>query len=385
MLHTHITGLRRRTAPAAAVCVAALLLSACGSDAPKPSSAAEPSAADARHVAVKLTDEGCDPPVLEIAPGPVTFDVLNAGTAHVSEFQVLAGARVLGRKQDLDRGVAGSVSLTLRPGSYTLSCPGGRTTATAALTVTGGGAATDRTLEAAVAGYREYVASQSAELLRRTKRFAVAIKAGDLARAKRMFATSRAPYEAIEPVAANFGGLDPSIDARINDIAAGAPWTGFHRIEKALFKDRTTKGMGPVADRLVADIEQLIKLTAGLRYQPKELANGANSLLDEVSRTKITGEEDRYSHTDLSDFEANISGSQAAFGLLAPAVRTSDPVLVRSISARFAAVERLLDGYRSGSGFVSYLTVDETDRRRLSQAVDALAEPLSQLASRLGS
>ena len=61
-----------------------------------------------------------------------------------------------------------------------------------------------------------------------------------------------------------------------------------------------------------------------LGYQPDELANGANGLLDEVASSKITGEEDRYSHTDLSDFVANVSGSQTTFGLLAPALRRPD-------------------------------------------------------------
>ena len=38
---------------------------------------------------------------------------------------------------------------------------------------------------------------------------------------------------------------------------------------------------------------------------------GASELIEEVSQGKITGEEDRYSKTDLWDFHANLEGSQA--------------------------------------------------------------------------
>lgn len=42
------------------------------------------------------------------------------------------------------------------------------------------------------------------------------------------------------------------------------------------------------------------------------MANGAKELLDEVSRNKVTGEEDRYSRTDLADFKANVDSKLAA-------------------------------------------------------------------------
>ena len=87
--------------------------------------------------------------------------------------------------------------------------------------------------------------------------------------------------------------------------------------------------MGPIADKLLADVITLERKARTLSYQPDELANGANGLLDEVASSKITGEEDRYSHTDLSDFVANVSGSQTTFGLLAPALRAKDAKLYR--------------------------------------------------------
>jgi FTR1 family protein len=359
------------------VLVAALLLAACGSSSKAPKGA--------KQVAVKLTDAGCDPAALKLDAGLTTFEVTNSGTARVSEFEVLDGSKILGEKENLAPGLSGNFTLTLQPGSYTLSCPGGKTAASGELTVGGSAVApsTDKRLTAAVTGYQSYVKTQAALLRKRTAGFTAAVKAGDVKKAKSLFASARVPYEAIEPVAESFGNLDPKIDARVNDVAKGDAWTGFHRIEQALFQRNTTKGMSMMADKLVADVQSLYDRVQKETYQPEQLANGATSLLDEVSKSKITGEEDRYSHTDLSDFEANVAGAQTAFGLLAPALRSKDPQLATQIAARFDAVQKELARIKKGGRYPNYKTVGQAQRRVFSQLVDALAEPLSQVAAKL--
>ena len=49
-----------------------------------------------------------------------------------------------------------------------------------------------------------------------------------------------------------------------------------------------------------------------------QIAGGAQGLLDEVATSKITGEEDIFSHTDLWDFKANVEGSQTAVASVRP-------------------------------------------------------------------
>jgi FTR1 family protein len=363
---------------------AALLLTACGSSSDDTSGA---SRSGSRQVAVKLTDAGCEPATMKLNAGPTEFKVTNGGTGRVSEFEVLNGSRILGEKENLVAGLSGSFTINLKPGTYSMSCPGGKTSATGVLDVGGtavaDGDASNPQLKAATASYASYVTNQVKVLKAKAQKFADAVKAGDVAEAKAQFAAARAPYETIEPVAESFGNLDPEIDARVNDVAKGDEWTGFHRIEQSLWQKRSTAGMAPLADRLMADIGRLEAKTTGLTYQPEELANGANGLLDEVSSSKITGEEDRYSHTDLSDFEANVAGSETAFGLLAPALKVKDAALATTIAARFDAVNAELDKLKQGDGFPSYDTVDKAERKRLSQLVNALAEPLSKVASKV--
>jgi iron uptake system component EfeO len=139
--------------------------------------------------------------------------------------------------------------------------------------------------------------------------------------------------------------------------------------------------MTPVARKLVADVNKLQNLVKTVDLQPAQIANGASELLDEVATSKVTGEEDRYSHTDLWDFHANVQGSLQAFTVLRPLAVRSDPVVVADIEERFRDVQETLDRHREGEGFVSYTTLTKQDVRALAQAVDALAEPLSQVGA----
>ena len=365
------------------VTAAALLLVACGSNDDESSGAS----AGVKQVAVKLTDAGCEPATMKLNAGRTEFKVTNGGTGRVSEFEVLDGSRILGEKENLVAGLSGSFTVNLKPGQYSISCPGGKTAATGTLAVGGTAApvtgAGDPLLKSATASYASYVTAQTKTLIDATTKFVAAVKAGDVASAKSQFAAARAPYETIEPVAESFGNLDPEIDARVNDVAKGDKWTGFHRIEQSLWVKDSTKGMAPIADKLLADVKRLQTKTKGLTYQPEELANGANGLLDEVSSSKITGEEDRYSHTDLSDFEANVAGSETAFGLLAPSLKKTDPTLATTIASRFDAVNAELGTLKKGDSYPSYVTVDQAERKQLSQLVNALAEPLSKVAAQL--
>src|SRR4051794_32775806 len=151
--------------------VLAFFVVSCGSS--SPDKGAKPSGGADRTVAIKLTDAGCEPAQLKVGAGPTTFVVSNAGTSKVSEFEVLDGDRILGEKENLVAGLSGKFDLNLRPGQYTISCPGGTTSATGALVVAGSAVINaDARLEAATAAYRSYVETQAADLVKRTAAFA---------------------------------------------------------------------------------------------------------------------------------------------------------------------------------------------------------------------
>ena len=361
---------------------------------------------------VKMTDDGCAVSATSARSGNLAFDITNAGS-DVNEFEILADdkLRIVGEKENVTPGQTVSFIAQLEPGTYYTACKfrqAGSAVGLAKFTVTGTAAAIDESTQAltttAVANYVSYIQSQVSELIPAVGKLTAAYEAGDDATARSLFASTRVFYERIEPTAEAFGDLDPKIDYReVDAVAEGLSWTGFHRIEKdlwppaagALNSDGTSATLDwtpstpaerkVFGDRLVADVQQLSDLVnkPGFTITLADISNGAIGLLDEVSKSKITGEEDWWSHTDLSDFQANVDGAQVAFGsvkAIAASKGTAGTELVDSISKEFAALDALLASYGStGSGFVAYTTVTDTQRRALSDQVNALAEPLSQL------
>jgi iron uptake system component EfeO len=355
---------------ATAVGLLAAFAAACGSG--------EDAPAGAKKMTVKLTDAGCSPHDAKAPAGPITFEVENDGSSKVTEMEVLDGETILGEKENLSDGLSGSFSLTLEEGEYILRCNGGDEE-DGTLTVSGKlESANSPAVEAAVEQYREYIEKNTDELVAETKPFVAAVVAGDVARAKSLYPAARIPYERIEPVAESFGDLDPRIDARENDVPK-SEWSGFHVIEKALWEDGTAKGMAPVAQQLEKDVAELARKVETVDLQAVQIANGANELLGEVSASKITGEEERYSHIDLVDFEANVEGSEAAFEAVEPLLSKNDPKLAKEIKADFQKAYATLKPYETAAGFVSYEDLTKADTRKLAQSIDTLAEKLSQV------
>ncbi|WP_339847118.1 iron uptake system protein EfeO [Paenibacillus sp. FSL W7-1088] len=235
----------------------------------------------------------------------------------------------------------------------------------------------------AVDGYRTFAIEQIDEFVKQTEKFTDAVKAGDLETAKSLYAPARMYYERIEPVAEALGDLDPNIDARDGDVEA-ADWRGFHRIEKALWEDKTTEGMTDFADTLLSDAKLLRAKVETMDIDASLMVTGAVELLNEVSSSKVTGEEERYSHTDLYDFAANVEGAREIYNLLKDDLAAKDKDLNQQIADRFDALEKELAPFKDGDGYVSYEKLKDEDVKKLSQNLDALAEPLSNMGQVLG-
>jgi iron uptake system component EfeO len=367
--------------------ITASALAACGSTG-KDASGGKTSGGPST-IAVKLTDKGCEPDSTTAAAGPIAFTVSNGGTTKVSEAEVVLGDRILGEKENITGDKTGTFSLSLDAGTYQLVCKGGDGAEKVDLVVSGGGPSPSPSATGAAAlaqastDYATYVKSQTAELITATKTFTDAVRAGDVTAAKAAYPLARVYYERIEPVAESFGDLDPDIDARVGDVESEDKWTGFHKIEKALWVGNTTSGMTPIADGLDTNVKKLDTLVQTLTYKPESIANGATELLDEVGKSKITGEEENYSHIDLVDFVGNVDGAEQAFAVLEPALGQINPMLAATIRSRFTALYAGLAAYKTGAAAIdykNYADLTETQRKALATLVDALAEPLSTVA-----
>jgi len=363
-----------------AVAALALGLAACGS------SSSGSASGTGSTITVASSADACTLSATTATSGTTTFSVTN-NADEATEFYVYAadGQRIVGEVENIGPAITRDLTVVLQPGTYTTACKPGQTGdgIRADFAVTGekvaGAAAAE--LQSAADTYKEWVEDQSQDLLAGTTAFVAAVKAGDVAKAKALYAATRVHWERIEPVAESFGDLDPKLDARENDVEAGTPWTGWHRIEKALWADKSLAGMSPVADQLLADTKDLVDRIETVELTADQVTNGAKELLDEVATGKVTGEEERYSRTDLWDFQANVDGAKQAFESVEAIVAKKDAGLVTELDTAFDALQAELDKYKQGNGFVLYTALTPAQVKALAAKVEALSEPLSELTS----
>ncbi|KRQ23692.1 peptidase M75 [Mycobacteroides sp. H001] len=370
--------------------VAAALAMAAGTTlaACTPKEPAESGAAGAgQEITVTATDTSCEVSKTEATTGPVTFKVTNNGS-KVTEFYVYdKGDRALGEVENIGSGINRKLIVQFtEPGTYQTACKPGMIGdgIRGDFKITGAAVKLDAEgkFKDATDRYRGYVISQVDALSESAGKFVEAVKAKDIASAKAQYPTSRVYYERIEPVAEAFpNDLDPRIDLREADLQPGEKWTGYHRLEKDLWVTGLQPDTDAIADQLLKDIKEL---SDGVRAKDfdintTKIAGGAQTLLDEVARTKISGEEEAFSHTDLWDFQANVDGSQNAVATVRPILDERKPELGQAIDKRFKEVDTLLGKYRKGDGFVFYDTVTQDQRIELAHAIDALSKEVSEV------
>jgi len=339
---------------------------------------------EAGLIAVAASDDSCDVDVAELPAGTHTFAVTNNGN-RVTEFYVYAeGDRVMGEVENIAPGLTRELIVELAAGDYQTACKPGMIGDGIRndLTVTGEAErlTEDELLAQATEDYSRYVQSQTVALTDKNDEFVAAILAGDIPGAKALFPVARTYWERIEPVAEIFGDLDPAIDGREGDQAEGEEFTGWHRLEYDLWVLGDVSQSGPIAEKLQVDVAEVVELANTTELSPIQLANGAKELLDEIATGKITGEEDRYSHTDLWDFAANLEGSEAAVQALRPALEERDPELVVALDTEFADATAALEVHRSGDGWQFHDQLSADQLQALSDAINALAEEVSQVA-----
>ena len=385
-----------RLTSAIALLLALPVLAACTENAD--SGGSGDAAADDRTITVTSSDDACEISGSEAAAGTLTFEVTNTGT-QVTEFYLLGedGLRIVGEVENIGPSLSRPLVVSAPAGSYQTACKPGMkgdgirqdftvTESDEAVTIDADDPAV---VNQAQDNYKAYVEDQSAQLLTKTQQFVELYTAGDDDGARALYPDARVHWERIETVAESFGDLDPRMDAREADLEPGQKWSGWHLIEKDLWPARAEADYEPLTDAerteyaemLLADTEVLDGRIQELTFTIDQIANGSRGLLEEVATGKVTGEEEYWSRTDLWDFQANVDGARVGFEGVEPILETKDPELAEELTARFAALQVLLDAQRQGEGFTLYDDLSPDEVKDLADAVNALSEPLSQLTA----
>lgn len=359
------------------------------------SQSSEPQDATIKKVSVTATNKGCDPVQVDTTAGKTIFVITNKGDSPL-EFEILSGVKVIEEKENIAPNFVQELKANLEEGEYDLICgkkglPKGKLIVKAAPKdqATQAKSSVDQSkLVGAIAEYKVYVLQEVDQLTAKTQIFTDSVIANDIPAAQKAYIAARVHYEHIEPVADLFSDLDTSIDARADKFAKkelDPEFAGFHRLEKSLFQEKSTADMAPIAKKLMTDTLELQKRIKDLAIEPKNMVGGSAALIEEVAANKITGEEERYSHVDLMDFQANVDGSQKIVELLRTLVQKSNPEILTKVDANFNKINQSLSKYKLTDGeFMTYDKLSESDKKELKAVLAALSEDLSKLRGILG-
>lgn len=238
---------------------------------------------------------------------------------------------------------------------------------------------------------REFLAEKSDLLLQRALDLKEALKNKDLAKVKSSYENARFEFEQIEFLAGAFKDFNIALDGRPEQMVKGENdpnWTGFHPIEKAVYQEeKLDNSVEDKVDKLIQDLKSFqaeIKVRT-LLIKPALAVTGAASLIEEILSNKITGEEERYSHTDLIDFKANLVGARYVYSIFSPYVHRVNPELDDQILNSFTEVQDIITPYfQPNNQALDYTLVSAETRKLFAQKVEGLADAFSKVSGTLG-
>ena len=161
--------------------------------------------------------------------------------------------------------------------------------------------------------YRAAVLAEADAFHSATRTLTDAVRAGDVAAAKAAYQPAHRLYVALEPLAED---IDVRIDGRTD--TGDAHFTGFHRIEKALWADGSLAGMVGYANAMDLDALALRQVVGRASFRPGDVATMANDWLTACMVTMVTGNEQRWARTDLDDLATAVGSAHAAYAALRP-------------------------------------------------------------------
>lgn len=346
------------------------------------------------QVLVTLHPHSCEPNALTVPAGRTSFRIVNRSDRAV-EWEILDGVLVVEERENIAPGLSQVINANLLPGDYAITCgllSNPRGTLHVSPTAASDAAVKARPSMVAFIGplseFRVYLNSQSTALIKAVAALEQAIEAGDLSQAQALYVPARAAYQRLAPAAQRLAELDNAINARADyfDKREQDPgFVGFHRLEYALFQQRNLDGLTPVAQRLSIDVANLKQQLLAQSLPPEQLVSMLVRNLNSLAEVRASsGEEERYSHSDLNGFAANLDAARKVVDLLRPLLSKSAAELLAKIDSTVTAFDAELNGFKVKDGYASYDTVSAEQRKRIADKAKVLADALDGIDPALG-
>jgi iron uptake system component EfeO len=346
------------------------------------------------EVLVTILPHNCEPNALTVPAGHASFRIVNRSDRAV-EWEILDGVLVVEERENIAPGLSQVINANLLPGDYAITCgllSNPRGTLHVTPTAASDAAAKAKPSMVAFVGplseFRVYLSSQGTALIKAVNALEQAIAAGDLSQAQALYVPARAAYQRLAPAAQRLAELDNSINARADYFEKreqDPAFTGFHRIEYALFQQRNLDGLAPVAERLLSDVTTLKQQLLAQSLPPEQMVNIVVRNLNSIADVRASsGEEERYSHSDLNGFAGNLDAARKVVDLLRPLLAKSAAELLPNIDNALNAFDTELNGFKVGDGYASYDSVSAEQRKQIADKAKALADALDGIDPALG-
>jgi len=346
------------------------------------------------EVLVTIHPHSCEPNALTVPAGRASFRIVNRSDRAV-EWEILDGVLVIEERENIAPGLSQVINANLLPGDYTITCgllSNPRGTLHVTPTAASDAAAKARPSMVAFVGplseFRVYLSSQGTALIKAVTALDQAIEAGDLSQAQALYLPARTAYQRLAPAAQRLAELDNGINARADYFEKreqDADFSGFHRLEFALFQQRNLDGLAPVAQRLLADVTTLKQQLLAQTLPPDQLVSIVVRNLNTLGDVRaVSGEEERYSHIDLNGFAGNLDAARKVVELLRPLLTKSAAELLPTIDTALNAFDTELNGFRVNDGYASYDSVSAQQRKQIADKAKALADALDGIDPALG-
>ncbi|POA74863.1 iron uptake system protein EfeO [Pseudomonas sp. GW531-T4] len=338
------------------------------------------------EITVTIHPHSCEPNALSVPAGLASFRIVNRSDRAV-EWEILDGVLVVEERENIAPGLSQVINARLQPGDYAITCgllSNPRGTLHVTPTTESDAQAKARPSMVAFIGplseFRVYLSSQGTTLIKAVSALEQAIQAGDLAQAQALYLPARAAYQRLAPAAQRLGELDNSINARADYFEKREQdpgFVGFHRLEYALFQQRDLSGLAPIAQRLLSDVTTLKQQLLAQSLPPEQLVSLVARAQRSIAEVRASsGEEERYSHSDLNGFAANLETTRKVVDLLRPLLAKPAAPLLAQIDSALGALDSQYGALRSAEGYASYDSVGADQRKRIADQAKVLADAL---------
>jgi high-affinity iron transporter len=341
---------------------------------------------------ITVNDVSCAEGWLPPHSGQREIPVTNAGSSVVDV--TLLGSNnllVYGEIEAMAPGTTRTLTAVIPPGRFRLGCTYSENATVYSPIVTVSGAAvhdahpyqqvTYSQIAPLVTEYRAEVSAGLAVLATDTDRLRVLADSGQLDQAKQAWLVAHLDYARLGAAYDTFGNFNDEIDGRPNGLPLGVDdpsWTGFLRLEYALWQNQPAATVASVADQLDMYVHQLALAFAEQTTPLNDLSLRTHEILENTLQFELTGETDQRSHTGLATAEANVQGTEMILGVIAPLLEKGEPTLLANLRSELHQLAALLNTYQlPGGTWIPVQSLTQAQREQLDGAIGNYLETVS--------